>query len=89
MDYAELCACVEVNCCKGTEHQPCVTLLLQQRTLLMLAAGTGQIQLMDLLIKKGVAVKSKDNAGRTALQVGAVHGTPVVYALTAHMAALL
>lgn len=51
-------------------------LLLQHRTLLMLAAGTGQIQLMDLLIKKGVAVKSKDNAGRTALQVGAGHVLP-------------
>jgi hypothetical protein len=56
--------------------------LLQHRTLLMLAASTGQIQLMELLIRKGVAVKSKDAAGRTALQVGAAGS---LLAALAHM----
>lgn len=42
----------------------------QSRTLLMLAAGTGSLELMELLIRKGVAVKAKDTAGRTAMQVG-------------------
>jgi ankyrin repeat protein len=42
---------------------------VQDRTLLMLAASNGQMDLMDLLIQKGVAVKDRDTAGRTALQV--------------------
>ncbi|KAK9815827.1 hypothetical protein WJX72_010338 [[Myrmecia] bisecta] len=40
----------------------------QGRTLLMFAARTGNVGTMTLLIKKGVAVKTKDLMGRTALQ---------------------
>jgi ankyrin repeat protein len=35
----------------------------------MLAARTGNTELMQLLLEKGVDVKAKDKKGRTALQV--------------------
>ena len=53
---------------------PCDTRDCDDRTLLMWAASCGNIEIMKLLIQRGVGIKAKDSYGRTAMQCELLRG---------------